>query len=258
MKFENILSRRSFFKMGLGTAGTLAAGHALAQVCGINTGAQPLGPFFPRPGTPEDVVREDNNPMTPLHLANDEDLTLIKGRNGMASGQVVHVVGKVTDKNCKPIPNATIVIWQASESGRYNHKGDSENHDFRDPRDGKIVKRTLDQHFQSWGRTTTNQNGDYKFKTIVPGFYPADLQAQWYRPPHIHFMISATGFPQLVTQMYFRGEKLVENDWIQELNKKDFLLQDGSLTEEQRNKLVVNFVEQADKNLVGRFDITLP
>ena len=62
----------------------------------------------------------------------------------------------------------------------------------------------------------TNQKGEFHFKTVVPGFYPADLQGGWYRPPHIHFLISATGFPQFVTQLYFKGEKVAENGWIQE------------------------------------------
>jgi protocatechuate 3,4-dioxygenase beta subunit len=257
---KNDLTRRRFFKVGIGTMGMVAATRAMAQVCEMATGKQPLGPFFPRPGTPEDVVREDLNPNTPLHMANDGDLTQIKGRAGKASGQVVHIRGKVTDADCKPIPLATLVVWQASKSGRYNHKGDAENHDFRDPRTGQVVSRTLDPYFQSWGRTTTDQNGEYLIKTIVPGYYPADLESKWYRPPHIHFMISATGYPQLVTQMYFSGEALEENRWIQELNQKDLLLQDPNLTQAQRDLLVVEFKDStmgSIQGLVGSFDIVL-
>ena len=86
----------------------------------------------------------------------------------------------------------------------------------------------------------------------------ADLQNGWYRPPHIHFMISATGKPQFVTQMYFRGEALLDNDWIQQLNRRDFLLQHQELSAEQKEQLIVDFEpKDARQELVGRFDIKL-
>ncbi len=258
---KNSVSRRSFFRVGMGAMGTLAAGQALAQVCGVITGEQPLGPFFPRPNTPEDSIREDQDPTTPIFLANDSDLTVVKGRVGTAKGQVVYVKGKVLDEACRPVPDATLIIWQASGSGRYNHKGDAGNPDFIHPETGEVIQRTLDPSFQYWGKAVTNSLGEYQFKTIVPGFYPADLQNAWYRPSHIHFMVTATGFPQFVTQMYFRGDKLLDNEWVQKLNEKDFLLQSSSITNEQREKLVVLFEEDPSKiltdGLVGEFDITL-
>lgn len=260
MKTKSV-SRRNFFKVGLGAVGTMTAAHSLAQICGVTTGGQPLGPFFPKTGNPVDPIREDSNPATPIHLANDNDLTFVKGRTGVATGQIVYVVGQVIDAACKPVSNATLVIWQASESGRYNHKGDAENQDFQHPKTGETIKRTLDHSFQYWGRTLTNQNGEYQFKTIIPGFYPADLESNWYRPPHIHFLVTATGFPQLVTQMYFKSEKFVANDWIQELNKKDILLQSPSISKEQREALIVEFKEDPSgtliDGLVGKFNITL-
>jgi protocatechuate 3,4-dioxygenase beta subunit len=255
------LSRRNFFKIGAGTVGTLAATQTLAQVCKLNSAEQPLGPFFPRPGTPEMSVIEDTNPQTPIYLANDSDLTVVKGVSGQAQGQIVYVRGQVTNADCKPLANATVIIWQASESGRYNHLGDSANHDFVHPETGEVIARKLDSSFQYWGKALTDQNGEYQFKTIVPGFYPADLEAGWYRPPHIHFMVSATGYPQLVTQMYFAGKKLASNAWIQELNKKDYLLQTNTISDDQRKKLVVEFDDDPTglitDGLVGRFDIAL-
>ena len=226
MKKSVIKTRRNFFKVGLGTIGTLATTHSLAQICGI-TGEQPLGPFFPRAETPEDPIREDNDPTTPIFLANDSDLTFVRGRSGKAKGQVVYIKGQVTDESCHPVSNAILIIWQASQSGRYNHNGDTDNQAFRHPQTGKMIQRTLDPSFQYWGQTLTNENGEYQFKTIVPGFYPTH-QRGWYRPPHIHVMVSATGFPQLVTQMYFDGDKIIDNQWIQTLNTGDFLLQSSN------------------------------
>ena len=241
--------------------GAVGAGKALGEFCFGETATQPLGPFFPRPGTPTIPVREDQNPQTPIYLANDNDLTKVKGVAGEAQGQVVYVKGTLFDKNCKPLPEATIIIWQASESGRYNHTGDSANIDFSHPRTGVTIRRVLDRSFQYWGKTISNERGEYLFKTVVPGFYPADLGSKWYRPPHIHFLVSAPGTPQFVTQMYFKGDVLSENEWIQELNKRDGLLQTDTMTQEQREKLVVQFAY--DRNFifsdapVGTFDIYL-
>jgi len=257
-KTGKVLSRRKFFELGLGAAGTFAATTSLAQVCGIATGKQALGPFFPRPGTPDDPIREDADPTTPIYLANDSDLTFVKGRSGRASGQVVLVKGRVESEACQPIKNATLIIWQASETGRYNHTGDAENQDFTHPVTRKVIRRTLDPFFQYWGRTVTSENGEYQFKTIVPGFYPADLENGWYRPPHIHFMISAMGYPQFVTQMYFKGNEIAESEFIQDLNGKDLLLQTRDITDAQRQKLVVEFKRpQIGADLEGRFDIQL-
>ncbi len=260
MEFSNKrLSRRSLFQVGAGAIGALATTQAVAQVCGSATGAQALGPFFPKDGTPQDPIRENPDPTSPISLANDNDLTFVRGRSGTASGQIVHIKGTVTDDLCVGVPNATLIIWQASERGRYNHKGDDENQDFADPRTGAIIRRTLDKSFQYWGKTNTDSNGNYQFKTIVPGFYPADLPGGWYRPPHIHFMISATGYPQLVTQMYFRGATIKDNVFVQELNSKDLLLQSSTLTAVERSRLIVDFVEDPTLGnaLSGQFDIVL-
>lgn len=256
------LSRRSFFlKAGVSTLGLVAATHSLAQVCKTITGKQPLGPYFPKPGTPEVPIKENPDPGIPLHLANDNDLTFIKGQKGKAKGQVVYIRGKILDKKCQPIPHAMVVIWQASQSGRYNHLGDENNLDFTHPKTGQVIQRNIDPSFQYWGKTKTNSKGEYEFKTILPGFYPANIQEKWYRPPHIHFLISAKGYPQLVTQMYFKSKEFKENAWIQELNKKDILLQSKNITTIQREKLIVEFKKDPKKKikdgLLGYFDIVL-
>lgn len=253
------ISRRKLFKWSAGAVGAMAASSSLAQVCGVATGEQDLGPFFPRPGSPQDPIHEDGDPTTPIYLANDSDLTFVKGKSGLAEGQVVYVRGQVINEACQPVPQATLIIWQASESGRYNHKGDAANPDFVHPQTGEVIKRRHDPFFQYWGRAMTDEGGHYEFKTIVPGFYPADLQGGWYRPPHIHFMVAATGYPQFVTQMYFRGDKLKNNSWVQELNSRDLILQDPRLSQQQRDELVVDFKEDpsAGNELVGSFDIKL-
>lgn len=264
VKDTNPLSRRNFFKTGISAigvgTGAILTNNALAQMCGVATGSQLAGPFFPWPETPQSHVHEDSDPTTPIFLANDNDLTFVQGKNGTATGQIVYVNGLLTDQACRPIPQATMIIWQASASGRYNHKRDVGNQDFQHPLTGEIIRRRLDPFFQYWGKAVTNERGEYSFKTIVPGFYPANVQSDWYRPPHIHFRILAPGFAEFITQMYFRGEEIVDNDWIQELNRKDHLLQNPEITGEQREKLVVDFKRESrglSDGPIGQFDIIL-
>jgi protocatechuate 3,4-dioxygenase beta subunit len=240
------MNRRELLKYSLASLGSPTASKAVASLLGPSTGKQPLGPFFPFPGTPKMPVPEE-----------DSDLTFVQGKTGIAQGRVITVNGKLTDRTGQPISGAGIIIWQASSSGRYNHQGDSQDESFRNPRTGELIHRVLDPNFQYWGRAITDANGHYAFRTIIPGFYPADLNDGWYRPPHIHFQVNATGHLQLVTQMYFKGEILEDNDWIQELNARDPLLQSTSLTREQKEALVCEVTRDTDGHLITRFDISM-
>jgi len=261
-------SRRNFLKATmslLGTvAGTLVTGSAFGQVFKLKTPRQSLGPFFPDEGDPVHEVRENLDSQLPISQANDNDLTFIKGHKGKARGQIVHAVGKVLfrrDKILEPLPGAVVILWNASSSGRYNHRGDTETTRFKHPRTQEWVERTHDENFQYWGRCITDKQGNYSFKTIVPGFYPVDLKNGWYRPPHLHFLISAPGIPQLVTQLYFKGDQLKENDLIQELNAKDFILRNKRLNSAEQESLIVEFQPDSSgkvaDGLVGNYDFIL-
>lgn len=174
------VNKRNILKTGLGAAVffTAIGAKAAAPACGL-TPAQTEGPFYP-----ENTEAED-----------DTDLT----QNGRAIGRVIFVEGVVTDTSCRPLAGALVEIWQACASGRYDHSGDPN-------------PAPLDPNFQYWGRAVTDANGAYKFRTIVPGAYPA--APGWDRPPHIHFKVSKIGYEELITQLYFKGEKLNVHDRI--------------------------------------------
>jgi protocatechuate 3,4-dioxygenase beta subunit len=128
----------------------------------------------------------------------DNDLT--RQHAGEPLGERIIVSGRVLDENGKPVPNTLIEVWQANAAGRYEHRND--NHD-----------APLDPNFTGAGRTLTDSEGRYRFKTIKPGAYPWRNHHNAWRPAHIHLSLFGRAFAtRLVTQMYFPGDPLLAFD----------------------------------------------
>ena len=129
----------------------------------------------------------------------DNDLIINFAKPGEeAIGQRIVVHGRVIDQNAKPVPNVLVEFWQANAGGRYRHKREG----YRAP---------LDPNFGGFGRTITDDDGYYWFRTIKPGAYPWPNGVNDWRPAHIHFSLFGTGFAQrLVSQMYFEGDPLIK------------------------------------------------
>lgn len=147
------------------------------------------------PPTPEEI----KGPFYPVYAQKDKDfdLTKVEGQSGVAKGKVIIIQGQVLDTDGKPIEDATVDIWQANAGGRYRHPHDSN-------------KAPLDPNFQGWAIVLSGKDGRFRFKTIIPGSYPAS--ATWQRPPHIHFKVSRKAYIELITQMYFPGHQLNNRD----------------------------------------------
>ncbi|MGB0910020.1 MAG: hypothetical protein ACPGYT_06630 [Nitrospirales bacterium] len=265
-----LISRRSLLKMGIGTVALLAMPDvsAATRCSSIITPRQTRGPYFPYDHVVSRPIRE--NPQKGLSLieANDHDLTQIKGKAGKARGPIVYVQGQLlrhfssndaTQENCQPLAGAVIFLWQANFSGRYNHYLDDKALSrFHHPKTGMMIERVHDDHFQYWGQAITDTNGEFLFKTILPGFYPAT--DDWFRPPHLHFSIRATGYPEFVTQTYFAGEALPDIALIQELNALDGILRDSRIQPEQQEQVIVEYRKdsQLKDGLVGSCQFVLP
>lgn len=168
------------------------------------TPSQPKGPFYP-------VIMPSET---------DLDLTQIKDKP-QALGVKIRIQGQIMNNQGEPISNAHVEIWQACASGKYWH-----------PQDTNPAQE--DKNFQYYGEVYTNELGQYTFATIVPGPYPATKT--WWRPPHIHFKVSAKDFVETTTQLYFDGSSFKEpiavinnqpitGDIIDQLNNDDFILQ---------------------------------
>lgn len=213
------ISRRGFVKWSLigGTTG----------IFGLNGAAnRTWAALLPTPD-------EAEGPFYPVHRQNDKDadLTHIEGHRSSADGQYIVVGGQVRDTHGDPVAGVTLEIWQADTDGRYHH-----------PYDPRAVKR--DEDFQGWAILKSNERGEFHFKTVMPGAYPAGRD--WIRPPHIHFKISKPGYRELTTQMYFPE---------QALNQKDLLLQQKSAAEQAA--MTAKHTGQQGELIVYEYNIVL-
>ena len=184
------------------------------------TPKQTEGPFYPIPY---------QNSQTPIEIEKgDWDLTQRGDKKEEALGEKIILFGLLSNMRGEPIANALIEIWQACASGRYHHPNDTN-------------PAPLDPHFYYWGRIKSNEKGEYRFKTVRPGSYPAS--PSWTRPAHIHLKVHKQGYESLTTQVYFKNDPH---------HLKDEVLQ--KLAPKERKKLIVDFGKSGE----GQFNIVLP
>lgn len=168
------LSRR--LVLGLTAAVALATRGRAA----VPTPAQSAGPFYPPPNQrPAD---------------DDWDLVKVDGQQAPAAGQVLHLSGRVLDRQGQPVPGVLIEIWQCDAHGRYLHQGDRQ-------------AAARDAGFQGYGATRSGADGSYRFRTIRPVAYPG-------RTPHIHARLLRPDGSTLTTQLYVAGEPSNRQDFI--------------------------------------------
>jgi protocatechuate 3,4-dioxygenase, beta subunit len=117
--------------------------------------------------------------------------------DGEPIGERTIVHGRVLDENGRGVPHTLVEIWQANAGGRYRHVNDR-------------YLAPVDPNFGGCGRTLTDDDGYYFFRTVKPGAYPFRNQVNSWRPAHIHFSVFGSGFAQrLITQMYFEGDPMI-------------------------------------------------
>ncbi len=127
----------------------------------------------------------------------DADLLRNFAHEGDPIGERIVIHGRVLDENARPVRGALVEIWQANAAGRYRHRNDS-------------YIAPLDENFGGCGRTLTDDEGRYAFRTIRPGPYPWRNFSDSWRPAHVHFSLFGSGFAQrLITQLYFEGDPLI-------------------------------------------------
>ena len=156
----------------------------------------PKKPLIILPGTLSDTT----GPAFGRGLIEESDNDLTRQHGGEPLGERIIVTGRVLDGDGRPVRGSLVEIWQANAAGRYTHHLDQH-------------PAPLDPNFSGAGRCLTNGEGRYRFVTIKPGAYPWKNHDNAWRPAHIHFSLFGEAFrSRLITQMYFPGDPLFEQD----------------------------------------------
>lgn len=192
------MERKDFLKKGLGLIGVstvvldackkdglsdtdvLTAGSAdmSSEGCVVSP-AETEGPY-PYPGG------EKNNPL------NRVDVT--EGKPGLPLYLTFTVVN--TNAGCAPVTGARVDIWHCDRDGYYS--GYKQN--------GYLGQKDLTGQTFMRGYQVADANGECKFTTIYPGWYPG-------RTTHIHIEVFINGALKKTTQIAFpdRANKKVNS-----------------------------------------------
>jgi len=107
-----------------------------------------------------------------------------------STGEPLRLTGTIFGPDGKTAQSGVKVeAWQCDENELYDNTSD-------------------DYLFR--GTTSTDQNGQYYFDTIVP--VPYKVAANSWRPAHIHLLVSSPDHQDLITQVYFSGDIHLKND----------------------------------------------
>jgi protocatechuate 3,4-dioxygenase beta subunit len=143
-----------------------------------------LGPFY-LPGAPHKELGE--------HIGRPQD------------GEPTLIRGQVTETGGRPLPGATLDVWQCASNGLY---------DIQDPDQPPYNLR---------GVFTTGDDGGYSFRTARPVSYPVPVDGpvgavfrlsgrpHW-RSAHVHAIVSAPGYQPVTTHIFDSQNEYLDSD----------------------------------------------
>lgn len=127
--------------------------------------------------------------------------------SGGVSGVPLFFSGTVRDTDGKPISGVHVDTWHSDSKGFYD------------------VQQKEKLHNQSAMRAllTTDDNGRFWYRSIVPRYYPVPTDGPCgeilraagrspMRPEHIHFWFRAEGYQPLITMLFRAGDPYLESD----------------------------------------------
>jgi protocatechuate 3,4-dioxygenase beta subunit len=136
-------------------------------------------------------------------------------------GTRIFISGSVKYNDCEtPIPNTQIDVWHANDDGCYTI--------FQECQSGNSGQ----DPFNLRGIMETDENGNYAFESILPGYYSG-------RPRHFHYKATTPSGLEHITQCYFQTDPTIDDQW-----------------EESHPGLVIPLTE-TQEGLIGSFDIIL-
>jgi catechol 1,2-dioxygenase len=231
------VSRRELFRSGLATAGVAALTlRADAQPTPPSGSLKnypefqkiadgPLPFVMPAATLPDTAKPTEDNILGPYFREGAPFRA--KVTPPLAKGTPMLIRGRVWGFDTKkPLVSAVLDIWQADADGRYDNDDPK-----APPAKGVYLNRV---------RVLTDETGYYEYETIHPGAYKIGPDA--WRPAHIHYLVRKAGYANLITQLYFKGDKF---------NAKDEFIKPSLIIELKLAKVSETAIE------LGVFDVVL-
>jgi catechol 1,2-dioxygenase len=167
----------------------------------------------------------ENTVLGPFYVANPPHYE--NGRNICldGKGEPMVVRGRVTDAARAPIAGATVDAWQTNEDGFYD-----------------VQQKGVQPEMNLRGVFTTNDKGEYWFRTAKPRWYPIPgdgpvgvmLKAMGrsiIRPAHVHFIVRAPGHEDVVTHVFPPDCPYLDTDAV--FGVKESLIGDFQLSDDK-------------------------
>lgn len=144
--------------------------------------------------------------MGPFHIEGAPEYEMDASISLDGKGQTCQFYGHVVDTEGNPIENATIDVWSDNEDGYYD-----------------VQQPDIQPKWNNRGIFKTGADGKYSFRGIKPSSYPIPddgpvgqllgrLGRHPNRPAHMHFIVSAEGYKQIVTHTFVDGDQWLESD----------------------------------------------
>jgi protocatechuate 3,4-dioxygenase beta subunit len=160
------------------------------------------------------------------------------------TGPEIVVYGRISDDMGAPIENASIEVWQTDETGHYDLQS---NHD-----------ESMDMR----GSFRTDAEGRYYFRTVRPVGYSVPLDGpvgqlvhlqsrHGSRPAHIHFLIAAEGYRELVTALYFANDAYIDSDTVFGVSKSLIVEEKNDASSPYPTLMAVNYDFKLGRNAKG-------
>jgi hydroxyquinol 1,2-dioxygenase len=168
-----------------------------ADVLGASMLVDAINHRLPSGATPSTVLG-------PFHIDDSPEMEIGANMAEGIQGDTCYVTGTIRGLDGKTIEGAELDGWQADAEGLYESQIGSE-----EPR--------LRALFHS------GADGKYVIHTIAPSEYPIPMDGpvgdmmrktdlNIYRPPHIHFHVSAPGYEPVVTHIFRKGGRFLDCD----------------------------------------------
>jgi protocatechuate 3,4-dioxygenase beta subunit len=172
----------------------------------------------------------------PFHMTESPARELGDSIDLVGAGTPCVITGTVSDPEGTPIPGASVDVWQCDVDGFY----DVQQPDVQPAGNGR-------------GLFTTDGQGAFWFRTVVPSHYPIPTDGPVgrlllatrrhpYRPAHVHVLASAAGHRPVTTHMFVADSPYLDSDAV-------FAV---------KQSLICDFAESDDEVEAARRGVSVP